>query len=106
MAVKSHRLQFGKDFPVGEEWDALSRRHAKDNGRLRLTALLFAGVTPPGYHRKGKWTVVREPNQFTVVFFSLGRGKDYILESFPDTEQGEIEAKEYALSLVDKAYGR
>jgi len=85
MAVKSHKEIFGTDFPVGGEWDA--------------------GVTPPGYHRKGKWTVVREPNQFTVVFLSLGRGKDYILESFPDTEQGEIEAKEYALSLVDKAYG-
>ncbi len=93
--VKSNRQLWGKEFPVGGEWDA--------------------GATPPLMPTipAGRWTVRREPEHFTVVFHSFGDGQETLLETFPPTEhrscrehrrhagarrQGELDAKACALS--------
>jgi len=79
-SIKSCRQLWGKDFPVGGEWDA--------------------GVTPPLVPTipAGRWTVRREPERFTVVFHAFSDGQETLLDIFPPTEQGEMDAKACALA--------
>ena len=81
--VMSNCQLWGKEFPAGGEWDA--------------------GVTPPSHPpgQSGRWTVRREPERFVVVFHSFDNGKETLLDTFPPTEQGEIDAKTCALSARD-----
>ena len=81
--IKSHRQIWGTDFPVGSEWDA--------------------GVTPPLWpnYPAGRWTVCRETDRFTVVFHRFSDGENALLETFPPTEEGELDAKTSALVARD-----
>jgi hypothetical protein len=81
--IKSHRQIWGRDFPLGGEWDA--------------------GVTPPLIPTvpAGRWTVRREPERFIVIFHSFSDGQETLLETFPSTEKGELDAKACALSARD-----
>lgn len=81
--IKSNRQIWGKDFPIGGEWDA--------------------GATPrlwPTYPA-GRWTVRREADCFVVVFHHFVDGKEALLGEFPPTEQGELDAKTCALAARD-----
>ena len=79
-SLKSHRQIWGKDFPIGGEWDA--------------------GVTPPQVTPadSGRWTVRREVDCFVVFFRRFATGEETLLESFPSTEQGELDAKACAIT--------
>jgi len=103
MIIKSHRELWGaehllpsrtgvppvfaartvsRDFPVGSEWDA--------------------GVTPPGLcGQQGRWTVRREVDRFVVLFYCFNARRETFLAEFPLTEQGELDAKTYALVARD-----
>ncbi|MBA7704662.1 hypothetical protein ES703_113479 [subsurface metagenome] len=70
-----------------------------------------AGNTPPGDKSLGRWTVKRDPDHWTVLFHSFINppqyvGPDYIIATFPPTEEGERAAKKMALKLVDTAWGK
>ena len=77
--IKSNRQIWGKDFPIGGEWDA--------------------GATPPLLPTcpSGRWTVRRGTENFIIVFHCFEDGLETLLETFPPTEQGEIDAKNCAL---------
>ena len=77
--LKSNRQLWGKDFPVGGEWDA--------------------GATPPHMppEQSGRWTIRREPDRFLVYFHKFDTGKDILLDTFLPTEVGELDAKSFAL---------
>ena len=79
-SLKSNRQIWGLDFPIGGEWDA--------------------GATPPHLppEQAGRWTVRREAERFIVVFHCFGNGQETLLESFPPTGQGELDAKTCALA--------
>jgi len=80
--VKSNLQIWGIDFPIGGEWDAKA--------------------TPPHVPREqaGRVTVRRESQRFVVIFarFHTQPGEQEIKE-FPPTEQGEIDAKTFALTF-------
>jgi hypothetical protein len=78
--VKSNRQLWGKDFPIGGEWDA--------------------GATPPHLplDQAGRWTVHREAERFIVIFHFFDDRKETLLETFPPNEQGEVDAKSCALA--------
>lgn len=84
--VKSHRQIWGMDFPHGSEWDA--------------------GVTPPNASlpQQGRWTVRREVDRFVVFFFCFNTKRDTLLTEFLPTEQGEIDAKIFALVALDNLW--
>ena len=90
--VKTHQELHGKEAPVGYEADM--------------------GNTPPGHKSPGRWTVRRNPDHWVVLFHSFSYmppqyvGPDYIIATFPPTEEGERAAKKMALKLVDNAWGR
>jgi hypothetical protein len=92
MEVKTRREVFGVDPEIGYEWDA--------------------GNTPPGDKSPGRWTVKRNEDSWIVLFHSFTYkppkyvGPDYIIATFPPTEDGERAAKTMALKLVDIAWGR
>jgi hypothetical protein len=81
--VKSNRQIWGRDFPVGGEWDA--------------------GATPPLLPTTpaGRWTVRREAERFIVVFHRFSDGEETLLETFPPTEQGELDTKTFAITACD-----
>ena len=81
--VKSSRQLWGKDMPIGGEWDA--------------------GVTPPLLPSlpAGRWTVRRESERFTVVFHRFADVEETLLDVFPPTEEGEVDAKTFALTARD-----
>jgi len=81
--VASNRQISGKEFPFGGEWDA--------------------GATPPLWpnYPAGRWTVRRETERFIVVFHCFADGQETLLETFPPTEQGEVNAKACALAARD-----
>ncbi|MBA7632308.1 hypothetical protein ES703_39851 [subsurface metagenome] len=87
----SQELGLGEPKP-GYEWDA--------------------GNTPPGHKSPGRWTVRRNREHWVVLFHSFSYmppqyvGPDYIIATFPPTEEGERAAKKMALKLVDNAWGR
>ena len=80
--IQSHKQIWGTDFPVGGEWDA--------------------GVTHPGSHPAGRWTVHREAERFTVVFHTFQPTQDVLLKTFPPGEVGEVAAKTFALQARDQ----
>ncbi|MGD0610283.1 MAG: hypothetical protein ABSB41_02120 [Anaerolineales bacterium] len=81
--IKSNRQTWGKDFPIGGEWDA--------------------GATTPLWptYPAGLWTVRWEAEGFVVVFHRFMDRQETLLEPFPPTEQGEIDAKACALVARD-----
>lgn len=82
MTIKTNRELWGLDYPVGVEWDA--------------------GVTPPGFRgQQGRWTVRREVDRFVVFFYCFDSRRETFLAEFPPTEQGEIDAKTFALITRD-----
>lgn len=94
--VKTSR-ELGHGEPkVGYEWDA--------------------GNTPPGDKAPGRWTVKRNEDSWVILFHSSSLhfiynppqyvSPDYIIATFPPTEDGERAAKRMALKLVDMAWGR
>jgi hypothetical protein len=69
---------FGMSFPIGVEWDA--------------------GCTKE-FINGGRWTVRRNPTQFTVAFHLWNASKiENILGIFPPNEDGKIKAKKFALA--------
>lgn len=81
--IKSNRQLWGRDFPLGGEWDA--------------------GVTPPLLPKipAGRWTVRRETERFVVVFHRFADGEETVLDTFSPTEQGEVDAKTCAIAWRD-----
>ena len=81
--IKSHLQIWGESFPVGSEWDA--------------------GVTPPLWptYPAGRWTIRREESRFVVFFHRFSDGENILLDEFPPTEQGELDAKTCALAARD-----
>jgi hypothetical protein len=79
--IQSHKQIWGTDFPAGVEWDA--------------------GVTIPGFHPAGRWTVRREAEGFAVVFHTFQPAQDVLLRTFPPDEAGEVAAKTFACLARD-----
>ena len=81
--IQSDKQLWGKDFPIGGEWDAgYTPAH-----------------TPP--ENSGRWTVRREETRFTVVFHRFHGRPEVQLAEYPPTEQGEIEANTCAISAYE-----
>ncbi|MDI6770901.1 MAG: hypothetical protein QMD04_14670 [Anaerolineales bacterium] len=81
--VKSNRQIWGTDFPSGGEWDA-------------------------GCSQQGRWTVRLEACRlypggklFSVVYRVFADRSEVVLGQFPATEQGESDAKTFALAALD-----
>jgi hypothetical protein len=85
--VKSNREIWGVDFP----WAANPAKNA---------GLWDAGVTAPHApgEKAGRWTVRREAECFAVYFHAFQSGAEALLKEFPPNEQGEIDAKVFALA--------
>ena len=64
-----------------------------------------AGGTPPGDSAPGRWKATKRARDWAVLFYS-DRGAEYIIYTFPLTEEGERAAKTMALKLVNIAWGR
>jgi hypothetical protein len=64
-----------------------------------------AGSTPPGDPVPGCWLVRREGDNW-ITLFRTSKGTEYVIHTFPPDENGEREAKNMALKLVDFASGR
>ena len=81
--IQSNRQLWGRDFPLGGEWDA--------------------GYTPPHtpLEQSGRWTVKREETRFVVVFHRFQDGREILLAERPPDEAGEIEAKTCATNARD-----
>ena len=79
MNIKSNLQIWGVDFEIGTQWDA--------------------GSTPSHVAREksGRWIVKCEPERVVVSFIHTIGGKEDLLNTFPSNEQGEIEAKTFAL---------
>jgi hypothetical protein len=74
-------------------------------GELEVGYEWDAGLTPPGDSAPGRWTVKRDTDKWVVLFHSFN-GPEYIIHTFPPTEDGERAAKGMALLIVDIAWGR
>ncbi len=77
--IQTNQQLWGKDFPIGGEWDA--------------------GSTPPhtAAGKSGRWTVHRTEQRFIVVFHYFNVKRETLLAVYPATEQGEIDAKTCAI---------
>jgi len=64
-----------------------------------------AGSTPLGDSAPGRWIVRRKGDNW-VVLFHTSKGPEYVIHTFPPSEDGERAAKAMALKLVDFAWGR
>ena len=64
-----------------------------------------AGGTPPGDSVPGRWTATKRARDWAVLFHS-DKGAEYIIHTFPLTEEGERAAKTMAMKLVDIAWGK
>lgn len=64
-----------------------------------------AGVTPPGDSAPGRWTAIKRPRDWAVIFRS-DKGAEYLIHTFPLSEVGERAAKTMAMKLVDIAWGK
>jgi hypothetical protein len=81
--IKTNKEIWGKDFPIGDDWDAgATPPH-----------------TPPG--KSGRWTVRRTEQSFIVVFVYFNINRETLLAVFPSTEQGELDAKTCAIHARD-----
>jgi hypothetical protein len=63
------------------------------------------GGTPPGDSAPGRWTATKRARDWAVLFHS-DKGAQYLIHTFPLTEEGERAAKTMALKLVDIAWGK
>lgn len=68
-----------------------------------------AGNTPFSYPVRGRWTVRRDLDHWTVFFYHFSlvfglSGHEEILQFYPPTEVGERQAKQYALDKVMDAW--
>ncbi len=82
--IKTHRQLRGTDFPLNGEWDAQTTR---PHVRPELA---------------GRWTVRREPEKFVVIFHYFQNGQETRLAEYPASEQGELDAKTFALTTEKK----
>ena len=82
--IKTHRQLWGTDFPLNGEWDA---KTTQPHVRPELA---------------GRWTVRREPEQFVVVFHYFQNSQETRLAEYPANEQGELDAKTFALTTEKK----
>jgi len=64
-----------------------------------------AGGTPPGDSAPGRWTAIKRARDWAVLFHS-DKGAEYVIHTFPLSEEGERAAKAMALKLVDLAWGK
>lgn len=82
--IQTHKAIWGSDFPLNGEWDART--------------------TPPFTPRDqvGRWSVRREPEHFVVVFHYFHDHHETRLAEYPPTEQGELDAKHFALTTEKK----
>jgi hypothetical protein len=64
-----------------------------------------AGSTPPGDSVPGCW-LVRRKREGWITLFHAANGAEYVIHTFPPDEDGEREAKNMALKLVDFAWGK
>ena len=64
-----------------------------------------AGGTPRGDSAPGRWTATKRARNWVVLFHSE-KGAEYVIYTFPLTEEGERAAKTMAIKLVDIAWGR
>lgn len=78
--IRTHRQLWGTDFPLNGEWDAKATQ---------------PHVSP---EVAGRWTVRREANRFVVFFYCFQSGLEKQLAEYLPTEQGELDAKLYALT--------
>jgi len=83
--VSTSRDIWGKDFPIGGEWDA------------------GLGPERPGSPR-GRWTVSRTEGAFVLVFHRIPAGVEETLATFLPTQYGEVQAKTYARTQVEQAW--
>ena len=67
-----------------------------------------AGSTPPMWpaRKQGNWLICLRGGQWLVVFRPLLGGGDEVIASYPGDEAGREAAKEHAIELVRKAWGR
>lgn len=82
--IKTHRQLWGTDFPINGEWDAKTTR---------------PHICP---EYAGRWTVRRETEHFVAVFHYFKNGQETRLAEYPATEQGELDAKTFALTTEKK----
>jgi hypothetical protein len=78
---------WGRPFPIGGEWDA-------------GYAPIRAGLV------QGRFTARRMPGGWEVVFKPLNGEPEQILQAFPPTEVGEIQAKKLAVEELEKVWTR
>ena len=85
--IKSNREIWGRPFPIGGGWDA--------------------GYTPirKGFVQ-GRYTARRVLGGWDVVFQSLNGAPEQLLGAFPPTEEGEIQAKNYAVEKLEEVWAR
>ena len=85
--IKSNREIWGRPFPIGGEWDA--------------------GYSPV---RKGviqgRYTARRALGSWLVVFQPLNSEPEQLLGTFPPTEKGEIQAKNFAVERLEEVWAR
>ena len=80
--VKSNLQIWGIDFPIGGEWDAK------------------ATLSHAPWEQAGRVTVRRESQRFVVIFARFhALPSEQEIKEFPPTEQGEIDAKTFALTF-------
>ena len=73
-----------------------------------------AGLTPPWSKFPGRWAVRRDAKAWLVLFHSFNfdslrrpfNGPEYVIQTFPPTDEGERAAKKMACMLVDMAWKR
>jgi hypothetical protein len=85
--IKSNREIWGRPFPIGGEWDA--------------------GYTP--FHQgvvQGRYTARRALGCWEVVFQPLNGEPEQLLGTFPPTEDGEIQAKNFAVEKLEEVWAR
>jgi len=82
IAPKLHSTIHGVPFPAGTEWDA------------RYTS----SINPQApMETRGRWVVRRDADRFVVFFFRHMDGSESLLAEYPPTDQGELDAKSFAL---------
>ena len=73
--------------------------------KLKLGLEWEAGGTPPGDSAPGRWAVAKRARDWAVLFRSA-KGVEYVIHTFPLSEDGEKAAKTMAAKLVDVAWGK
>jgi hypothetical protein len=85
----------------------MSRVIVKSGAWISPTAVSGMQASPPpnaSLPQQGRWTVRREVDRFVVFFFCFNTKRDTLLTEFLPTEQGEIDAKIFALVALDNLW--